>query len=67
MNHHASNPNRSIGSTEELLAQIMAAPMVRCDDIAWELLGLSMAGWNAVASLSLMVIWLWASKLWTQR
>ena len=54
-------------NTEELLAQIMAAPMVRCDDIAWELLGLSMAGWNAVASLGLMVIWFWASKLWTQR
>jgi disulfide bond formation protein DsbB len=54
-------------STEDLMAQIMAAPMVRCDDIAWELFGLSMAGWNAVASLGLVVIWLWASRLWNTR
>jgi len=29
------------------------APVVRCDDIAWSLMGISMAGWNALASLAL--------------
>lgn len=43
-------------STEELLAQIMAAPLVRCDEIAWSLFGVSMAGWNAILSLTLAAI-----------
>jgi disulfide bond formation protein DsbB len=34
-------------SPEELLERIMAAPVVRCDEIAWSLFGISMAGWNA--------------------
>ena len=42
---------------EELLAQIMAAPVVRCDEVAWGLLGLSMASWNALFSLALAGIW----------
>ena len=44
-------------STDELLDQIMNAPLVRCDEIPWEMLGLSMAGWNAVISLGLAAIW----------
>ena len=49
----------SIGnlSTEELLAQIMSAPMVRCDEIPWQMFGLSMAGWNMVVSICLAVLW----------
>lgn len=44
-----------------LLDQILAAPVVRCDEVAWEMLGLSMASWNAVLSLGLAVIWLLAA------
>lgn len=40
-------------STDALLAQILAAPVTRCDEVAWSLLGVSMAGWNALASLAL--------------
>ncbi len=40
-------------SADQLLAQIMEAPLVRCDEIAWELFGLSMAGWNAALSFGL--------------
>lgn len=47
-------------SAEALLAQIMAAPVVRCDEVAWSLLGLSMAGWNALASAGLAGLWLLA-------
>ena len=47
---------------EELLAQIMAAPIVRCDEIPWEMLGLSMAAWNGLASLALAGVWLWAAR-----
>lgn len=49
-------------STEDLMAQIMNAPLVRCDDIAWSLAGLSMAGWNAVISLALAALWIAALR-----
>lgn len=39
-------------STEDLLKQITRAPLVRCDQIQWSFLGVSMAGWNAILSLS---------------
>ncbi len=45
-------------SSSELLNQILAAPVTRCDEIAWSLLGISMAGWNALASLALGLFWL---------
>ncbi|MCH8466429.1 MAG: disulfide bond formation protein B [Roseinatronobacter sp.] len=48
---------------EELLAQIMAAPVVRCDDVAWEMLGLSMASWNAIASFAIAGMWLASLRL----
>lgn len=35
-------------SLEALRAQVLAAPVVRCDDVAFRFLGLSMAGWNAL-------------------
>ena len=47
-------------SPEELLDQIMNAPLVRCDEVAWQLLGLSMASWNALFSLGLTAVWLMA-------
>ncbi|MCA0996444.1 disulfide bond formation protein B [Alloyangia pacifica] len=45
-------------SADELLNQIMDAPLVRCDEVAWQFLGLSMASWNAVISLGLALIWI---------
>lgn len=50
-------------STEDLLSQIMAAPVVRCDEVPWELLGLSMASWNAIASAGIAALWLLALRL----
>jgi disulfide bond formation protein DsbB len=38
---------------EDLRAQLMAAPVVRCDEAAIRVLGLSMAGWNVLWSLAL--------------
>ena len=45
-------------TTDDLLNQIMNAPIVRCDEIAWSLFGISMAAWNAILSFILAVIWL---------
>ena len=33
------------------LDELMNVPLVRCDQVQWSLLGISMAGWNAVISL----------------
>lgn len=38
-------------STAELLHQISHAPLIRCDDVQFRFLGISMAGWNAILSL----------------
>jgi disulfide bond formation protein DsbB len=37
---------------------LWARPVVRCDDIPWSLLGISMAGWNGIISLGLAATWL---------
>ena len=47
---------------EQLLEQIMGAPLVRCDEVPWEMLGLSMASWNAVASFGLACLWIAAAR-----
>jgi disulfide bond formation protein DsbB len=49
------------GSTDDFLKAIMNAPMVRCDDIQWSFLGISMAGWNAILSLGSALVILWLS------
>jgi disulfide bond formation protein DsbB len=47
-------------SAQDLFAQIMTAPLVRCDEVPWEMLGLSMASWNTVVSLGIAGLWLMA-------
>ena len=33
------------------LEDILSVPLVRCDQVQWDFLGISMAGWNAIISL----------------
>ena len=33
------------------LQDILSTPLVRCDQVQWDFLGVSMAGWNAIISL----------------
>jgi disulfide bond formation protein DsbB len=46
----------------ELLDQILATPVVLCDQVAWSLWGISMAGWNAILSLALAWLWFRAAR-----
>lgn len=48
-------------SAEQLLEQILAAPVVRCDEVAWQFIGISMAGWNVLASAALGLLCLCAA------
>ena len=38
-------------STADLLKQISRAPLIRCDEVQFRFLGISLAGWNAILSL----------------
>jgi len=48
-------------TVEELRAQILQAPVVRCDEVAWSLFGVSLAGYNVLASAALTAFSLWAA------
>ncbi|MDA5555572.1 disulfide bond formation protein B [Shimia sp. MMG029] len=49
-------------SADDLFNQIMNAPLVRCDEIPWQMLGLSMANYNALLSLGAALLWVYAIK-----
>ncbi len=44
-------------SGADLLSTEGVANIVMCDEIAWSLAGISMAGWNAIFSFGLALIW----------
>lgn len=50
--------------SEQLLDQILNAPLVRCDEVSWSFLGVSMAGYNLLIALILTVFAFYA---WRQR
>ena len=49
------------GTAEDVLNRIMNAPIIRCDQVQWSLFGISMAGWNAILSISSALVILWLS------
>ena len=46
------------------LEDILSVPLIRCDQVQWAFLGISMAGWNAIISLAgaAAIAWLARSK-----
>ncbi len=48
------------GTSKEILADILATPLIRCDAVQFSFLGVSMAGWNAIISLGFggLILWL---------
>ncbi|MDJ0628268.1 MAG: disulfide bond formation protein B [Rhodobacter sp.] len=51
-------------STADLLdtSRDVGPPLVKCDEVAWEFLSLSMATWNALVSFGLAGVWLFAAR-----
>lgn len=49
-------------SGQDLLSLDTPINVVMCDEVAWAFAGLSMASWNALASLGLAVIWISALR-----
>ncbi|MGB0626443.1 MAG: disulfide bond formation protein B [Alphaproteobacteria bacterium] len=54
-----TDPNLSI---EELKAKLFATPLARCDEVPWSLFGISLAGYNFIASLILAAASAWAAQ-----
>ncbi len=54
-------------TVEELRAQIMSAPVTRCDEVAWSLFGISMAGYNFLISAGLAGASVFAGLRWQVR
>jgi disulfide bond formation protein DsbB len=50
------------GRTGSLIEQLNTVRVVRCDEAAWRLFGLSLAGYNAAISAALAGVALWAVK-----
>lgn len=48
-----SGPTSAAITVEELRQALLAQPVVRCDEVAWSLFGISMAGYNLIVSLAL--------------
>jgi disulfide bond formation protein DsbB len=54
-----SGPLSGMGSAGDLLQRLQSQTVVRCDDAAWRFLGISLAGYNALISLALVVVTVW--------
>ena len=48
-----SVPLGNSGDITLLVDQLLATPVVRCDEAPWSLFGISMAGWNTILSLDI--------------
>lgn len=51
-----SGPLNELGSAGGLLKKLESIRVVRCDEIPWSFLGISLAGYNALISLALVAI-----------
>lgn len=49
-------------SAEDLLNPEIGSSIVMCDEVAWEMFGLSMASWNGIGCLVLMGVWILAAR-----
>lgn len=47
---------------QQMTARLLATPVVRCDEIPWSFLGLSMAAWNVPVSSALALLSLGAAR-----
>jgi disulfide bond formation protein DsbB len=57
-----SGPINGLGSAVNMLKQLQNIRIVRCDEAAWRLFGLSLAGYDVLVSLFLAVIAAWGAK-----
>jgi disulfide bond formation protein DsbB len=54
-----TGPTGNLGSAGNLLERLDTVKVIRCDEIQWTFLGLSLAGYNALISLLMAAIGAW--------
>ena len=54
-----TGPVDSLGNAGDLLSRMNQTIVIRCDEAAWRLFGISLAGYNALISLALAAIATW--------
>jgi disulfide bond formation protein DsbB len=54
-----TGPILDLGSAGNLLQRLDTVKVIRCDEVQWRFLGLSLAGYNVLISLLMAVIALW--------
>jgi disulfide bond formation protein DsbB len=54
-----SGPVVNLGSATDLLSRLDTVKVVRCDEVQWRFLGLSLAGYNVLISLLMAAIAAW--------
>ena len=57
-----SGPINRIGSVGSMLKQLQDIRIVRCDEAAWRLFGISLAGYDVLVSLLLAAVAAWGAK-----
>ncbi len=57
-----AGPINDLGGAGGLLKQLQSIRIVRCDEVQWRFLGLSLAGYNVLISLALAAIALWGAR-----
>jgi disulfide bond formation protein DsbB len=62
-----SGPVGNLGSAGDLLARLDTVKVIRCDEVQWKFLGLSLAGYNVLISLSMATIAAWGIAGMTAR
>jgi disulfide bond formation protein DsbB len=55
-----TGPIGNLGSAANLLARLNTVKVIRCDEVQWRFLGLSLAGYNVLISLLMAAIAAWA-------
>ncbi|HEY5020327.1 MAG TPA: disulfide bond formation protein B, partial [Steroidobacteraceae bacterium] len=54
-----TGPVGNLGSAGDLLARLDTVKVIRCDEVQWRFLGLSLAGYNVLISLLMAAIAAW--------
>ena len=57
-----SGPINSFGDASNMLNRLQNIRIVRCDEAAWRFLGISLAGYDVLVSLFLVIVAAWGAK-----
>ena len=57
-----TGPMNNVSTAKDLLSQLNTFSPVRCDEVQWSFLGLTLAGYDVLVSLALAIVALWGAR-----